>query len=157
MENCFSPEKTASITKALIELVFKARNHQHQASMYSNDYPKTLVPGNGPDDALPDHMILHKDELEWCFEHRWETERTLSQNTLKDRQRWSWTMKNFCALYNGADLNCARIFTMFQIHLAFTAKIEYEPNLFKFGLLDTCCAVTERSKGIPKEERGLQD
>ncbi|KAH9218701.1 hypothetical protein DL95DRAFT_405730 [Leptodontidium sp. 2 PMI_412] len=153
MNNYLSPEETASLVKALIELVSKTRSHQPKVVMSLKHYPEILVPGRGPDDALPDLMVLHKNELEWCFEHRWETERMLSRETLEDRQRWCRIMKSFCALYNGVDLKCARIFTMFQIHLAFTAKNEYEPNLFKFGLLDAYCALTARNKNIAKKEQ----
>lgn len=70
----------ASVIAAVTRLISETMN---QRTSPLNQYNKILVAGSRPDDALPDLMVLHKAELEWCFEHRWETKRTIRQSTLE--------------------------------------------------------------------------
>ena len=77
----------------------------------------------------------------------------LQQKTIEGRQKWCWFMRSFCDLYHGTDLSSTPAFIMFQIHLAFTAKNEDEPQPFKFGLLDVYCSLTARNNGVLKENQ----
>ncbi|KAH7413239.1 hypothetical protein BKA64DRAFT_637913 [Cadophora sp. MPI-SDFR-AT-0126] len=79
---------------------------------------------------------------------------SIDYSTIGGHQQWGWIMNSFCSLYNGADLSVDRIFTMFQIHMAFTDRNENDSKkLFKFGVLDAYCEMTGRNRGLSKKKQ----
>ncbi|PVH82866.1 hypothetical protein DL98DRAFT_529821 [Cadophora sp. DSE1049] len=124
MDLKLSPEEAKSVIEAVTRLLSNTPEPS-EAKMSPEDYHSILVAGSSSDDALPDLTVLHKAELD-CF----------------------------CSLYNGADLSVDRIFTLFQIHMAFTDRNENDAKrLFKFGVLDAYCEMTGRNKGLSKKKQ----
>ncbi|KAK0122230.1 hypothetical protein ONS95_010483 [Cadophora gregata] len=153
MEHKLSPEQAQSVFETVTHLLSN-KTELGRATMAVEDYPTILIAGSTSDDALPDLTILHKVELDWCYRHRWETKKSIDRSTIKGREQWSWIMDSFCSMYSGADLNVNRIFTMFQIHMAFTDRNENDSKMiFKFGVLDAYCELTTKNKGLSKKKQ----